>query len=899
MGRQAECAVLDQLVEAIFAGQSRALVLHGQAGIGKSALLDYVSARALGCNVVRAAGVQSEMELAFAALHQLCGPMLHLLDRLPEPQRDALRTAFGMVTGPPPDRFLIGLAVLGLLSEGADQRPLICLVDDEQWLDHASAQVLALVARRLVAESVGLIFAARVPGRDLTALPHLAIGGLQDAEARALLDSALTGPLDPQVRDQIVAETHGNPLALMELPRGLTAQQLAGGFGLPGAARVSGTVEESFRRRITALPDSTRQLLVLAAAEPTGDSALIWQAAEWLGIDADAAEPAVDAGVAEFGDRVSFRHPLARSAAYHSTPVQQRQRAHQALAEVTDAPSDRDRRAWHLAQATAKPNDDVADELERSAGRARARGGIAASAAFLERATFLTVDPAGRVQRALDAAAAKAEAGAFDAALDLIARAETGQMSDSQRARVDLIRAQLAFVTNRGSDAPPLLLRAAERLETTDVALSRATYLEAMSAAMFAGRLAGDCGVTEVARAARVSPRLRDDCLPDLLLDGFVARFADGYAESVPKFRRAVDAALASPGEDLLCLWLASIAALDIWDDRGWDLVSAHHVEVARATGALTELPLALSTRAVMLQFAGDLTAAETLVQEVREVTDATGAGLAPYGALLLAAYRGQTAEVSALIDATTKDVTRRGEGIGLTIAERADAVLNNGIGDYKAAMAAARSAAGRVTDLGGALFAWVELVEAAVRCGRNDLAAETLNRLAETTRASGTDWALGVEARSRALLFGGAEAEVLYCDAIERLRRTRMRSELARTYLLYGEWLRRQRRRTDARAQLRQAHGMFEAMGMAAFAERAARELRATGETARKRTAETSGEQLTAQEAQIARLARDGLSNPEIGARLFISARTVQYHLRKVFAKMDIVSRSQLDRVL
>lgn len=903
IGRQVETAVLDQLVEAVCAGESRALVIHGEAGVGKSALLDYLAGRASNCRVVRAAGVQSEMELAFAALHQLCAPMLDLLERLPEPQRDALRTAFGMVIGPPPDRFLIGMAVLSLLSEVADEQALICLVDDEQWLDHASSQVLAFVARRLVAESVGLIFAARVPGRDLAALPRLVVRGLPGTEARALLDTVLTGPLDLQVRDQIIAETHGNPLALLELPRGLTVQQLAGGFGLPSAVTISGSIEENFRCRITAMPDQTRRLLLLAAAEPTGEPALIWSAAARLSIDADAAVPAVDAGVVEMGARVWFRHPLARSAAYHSMSLQQRQEAHRALADVTDPLSDPDRRAWHRANAAAKPDEDVATELVQSAARARGRGGVAAAAAFLERATVLSLDPALRAERALDAATAKAEAGTFDAALDLIELAETGPLTDLQRARIDLIRAQLAFVTNRGSDAPPLLLKAAKRLEATDPALSRTTYLEALSAAMFAARLAGRAGVVDVARAARAfvvdGPRSPTPCLSDLLLDGFVARFTDGYAAGVPSLRRAVSAALTAPGEELRCLWLAGIAALDIWDDESWDVLSASHIEIARAAGVLTELPLALSSRAAMLLFAGELTAAETVVQEVQTVTEATGGGLAPYGAILLGAYRGDQVEVSALIDSTTKDVLRRGEGVGLTVSERADAVLNNGIGDYQVAMAAARSAAEHATDLGASSFAWVELVEAAVRCGATDVAAGALNRIVEMAGASGSDWALGVEARSRALLTDGADAERLYREAIARLGRTRMRTELARAHLLFGEWLRRERRRIDARAQLRIAHGMLDAMGMQAFAERARRELQATGATARKRTAEVSADQLTAQEAQIARLARDGLSNPEIGARLFISARTVQHHLRKVFAKLDISSRSQLERVL
>lgn len=901
IGRRAECEVIDQLVEVVCAGESRALVIHGEAGVGKSALLDYLAERASDCRVLRAAGVQSEMELAFAALHQLCGPMLDRLERLPEPQRDALRTAFGVIAGPPPDRFLIGLAVLGLLSEIADERPLLCLIDDEQWLDQASAQVLTFVARRLVAESVGLIFAARVPGRDLADLPQLVVSGLADADARALLDTVLTGPLDARVRDQIVAETRGNPLALVELPRGRSAQQLAGGFGLLSAVRLPGSIEENFRQRISAMPKPTRNLLLVAAAEPTGDPALIWSAAARLEIGADAAAPAVDEGLAEFDSRVRFRHPLGRSAAYHSRSLQQRQQVHRALAEVTDPLSDPDRRAWHLARAATGPDENVATELLRSAGRAQARGGAAAAAAFLERATVLTLDPVQRAQRALDAAAAKAQAGAFDAALDLIDLAEAGPLSDLQHARVDLVRAQLAFVTNRGSDAPLLLLKAAKRLEPVDAALARATYLEALSAAMFAARLASGCGILDVARAAAALPRPVNPRLSDFLLDGLTAQFTDGYAPGLAILRRAIDAAgsRTSSDDDLRCLWLSGIAALHVWDDESWDVLSARHVELARAAGALTELPLALSSRAVMLLAAGELTIAESLIHEAETVTEATGDRVAPHGALGLAAFRGRAAEATALIEATERDVIRRGEGVGLTIAEWAQAVLGNGIGDYQAAVAAARRAAQQLADIGVSAWAAVELVEAAVRSGMSDIAADALDRLGEMTSASGTDWARGVEARSRALLSEGAEAERLYQEAIDRLGRTRMRAELARAHLLYGEWLRRERRRIDAREQLRIAHGMLDAIGMEAFAERARRELRATGETARKRTAAVSGEQLTAQETQIARLARDGLSNPEIGARLFISARTVQYHLRKVFAKAGISSRSQLDRVL
>ena len=895
--RFAERGLLDSVLHDVRSGQSRVLVLHGDPGVGKSALMDYVARQAGGCRVVRAAGVESEMELAYAALHQLCIPLLDRLDHLPAPQRDALSIAFGMSAGQAPDRLVIGLAVLSLFSNVAEDRPLVCLIDDLQWLDRATAQALAFVGRRLAAEEVALIVASRVPLTDMATLPQMQVKGLREADAWALLDSALTVPLDARVRDQFVVETGGNPLALLELPRGLGVHELAGGFGLPGSTQLTAAVEESFRREAQALPEKTRSLLLLAAAEPLGDPGLLWRAAANLGIGADAAAPAAAAGLAEFGVRVRFRHPLARSAVYRSASVRDKQSVHQALADVTDAGIDPDRRAWHRARATDGPDEDVAAELEASAGRAQARGGLAAAAAFLERATMLTLDPSRRTERALAAATAKEQAGAFDAAQDLLTVAEGAARTDYQRARADLIRAQLAFVTNRGSDAPPLLLKAAQRLERIDGVLCRATYLEALSAAMFAARLAVGGGVLEIARAAEAAPRPATPRLADLLLDGFAAYFTGGYAAGLPILRRAVKAARRkkSADDELRWLWLAGLAALHIWDDESWDVLSARHVELARAAGVLTELPLALSSRAMMLLFAGELSAAEALVQEAQTVTEATGDSLTPYGALVLAALRADQAMVSELTEATTRDAMSRGEGIGITVAERANAMLNNGIANYEKAMITAQRAAEHATDIGESAWGAVELIEAAVRGTMMHTAAGALSQLGEMTSTSGTDWALGVEARSRALLSDGAEAERLYREAIERLDRTCLRTELARAHLLYGEWLRRERRRTDARAQLRTAHDMFDAMGMEAFAERARRELLATGETARTRTAGTTGPQLTPQEAQIARLARDGLTNPEIGARLFISAKTVQYHLSKVFTKLGISSRSQL----
>ncbi len=848
------------------------------------------------------------MELAYAALHQLCAPVLDRLGNLPGPQRDALSTALGQTAGPAPDRLLIGLAMLSMFSNMAESGPLVCLVDDLQWLDQASAQTLVFVARRLAAESVGLVLTTRVPDPDVRTLPTLEVTGLKDADARVLLETVLTAPLDERVRDQIIAETRGNPLALLEVPRSLAGRELAGGFGLPGAPRLSAAMEESFRRGVEALPEPTRRLLVLAAAEPLGDAGLLWRAAARLGIGVQAATPAIDAGLAEFGTRVRFRHPLARSAAYRSAPLQTRQQVHDALAAVTDPDFDPDRRAWHRAHAAPGPDDDVAADLERSAGRARARGGLAAAAAFHERATMLTLDPVLRVERALVAASARVETGAFDSTLDLLAMAERGPLTELQHARADLIRAQLAYATRRGGDAPLLLLRAARRLEPIDAGLSRETYLDAISAAEFAGRLATPGGhVVEVARAASAAPKsAQPPRAPDFVLDGLVANFIEGYPAAVPDLRAALDAMGngMSVDEELRWMWLTNLAALHLWDDAHWATLSERYLTLARKTGAMNALPLALSTRAMLLTFVGDLMEVSVLVDEQREVTEATGSNLAPYAAMTLASMRGRQADAETLIARTVAEAPRRGEGISIAVAEWTRAALHNGLGNYAEAMAAAHQALNQqeypnLRYPGVANWAAAEFVEAAARSGLRGEATQATEWITEMTRASRTGWALGVETRCRALLADGEAAELLYEESIAHYGRSRVRAELARTHLLYGEWLRRKRRRTEARTQLRIAHGMLDAMGMEAFAERARRELQATGETARKRTAGVNGEKLTAQETQVARLARDGLSNPEIGVRLFLSPRTVQYHLRKVFTKLDISSRSQLDRVL
>ena len=875
-------------------------MIRGDPGIGKTALLEYAIDSTADLRVVRPVGVESEVELAYAALHQVCAPMMDRLERLPAPQRDALGTAFGLSSGTTPDPFLVSLAVLSLLSEAAETQPLLCLIDDAQWLDRASAKALAFVARRLLAESIAIVFATREPIEELRGLRELALGGLPDSEARELLALAVSGPLDERVRDRIIAETRGNPLALLELPHGLASAELAGGFVRPGA--LPQRIEDSFQQRIEALPEEPRLLLLVAAAEPVGDPALLWRAARELQTAPESLEPAVTAGLVDVGSRVRFRHPLVRSAVYRDASPGDRRSVHAALAEATDPEVDPDRHAWHRAQATSGTNEDVAAELEQSADRARARGGVAAAAAFLERAVGLTADPECRAQRALAAAQAKHLAGAPEAALVLLATAGHGPLDELGLARIDLLRAHVAFASSHGSSAAPLLLAAARRLEPLDDGLARETYLQAISAAMFAGRLAGAVGATEVAQAARrLPPASHRSSRGDLLLEGLTVLFTDGYEVATPLQQRALRAFRdddLTVEEGLRWLWLASAVAADVWDYESWSLLSARHEQMARASGALSELPLALNSRAVVQLFAGELDAVASVLQELNAVQQATGMNLAPYGALGLAAWRGREPEARDLIEAAMGDVVSRGEGVGVTTTQWSTALLLNGLGRFPEAVVAARQAAEQPHELASANWGLSELVEAAARSGQPELAAGAFARLEVMTNAAGTDWALGIEARSRALLNEGEAAECLYREAIERLSRTRVRAELGRAHLLFGEWLRRERRRLDAREQLRTAHEMFIGMGVEAFAGRAERELLATGERARKRTVETR-EDLTAQEAQIARLACDGLSNPEIGARLFISPRTVEYHLHKVFTKLGISSRHELGRAL
>jgi DNA-binding CsgD family transcriptional regulator len=894
--------VLDQLVSAVRAGQSQVLVLCGEAGIGKTALLDYVSERAFGCRVVWVTGVQSETELAFAGVHQLCAPMLDHLGVLPAPQRDALRAAFGISAGPPPDRFLIGLAVLALLSETAGQQPLICLVDDQQWLDRASAQTLGFVARRLAVDPVALVFAARVPGEELTGLPQLPVHGLGESDALALLESALVGAMDSRVKELLVAEARGNPLALLELPRGLTPERLAGGFGLPDAVPLAIRIEENFRRQLNALPAQARRLMRLAAADPSGDPLLVWRAAERLGIPDDAAEPVVQARLVQFGPKVRFLHPLVRSAAYRSASLGERREIHAALAGVTDPAADPDRLAWHRAAAIVAPDEDVAAELERSASNAQARGGLSAAAAFLERSALLTPEPTRRAARAIAAAEAKHQAGAPDAAVELLAMAETGPLDELARARISLVRGQMAFSAGNSSDTLRLLLDAARRFEAHDARLAREIYLEALSAALL-GHRSSQIGTLEIARAAREAKgKPSDSRAPDLLLDAMATLITDGYEAGAPAVQRALgvfrDGDL-PVDEQLRWLFVATRCAIDIWDDETWRDLVVRQIALAREMGALSLLPFAITQSFAIHLHAGEFATAVSLVHEFSVIQDATANGLPDFGTMMLAAWQGRSQEALRLIDEFVSDMREREQGYGVSLPHYMASMLYNGLDRYEDALASAELASGQREELAFANLALVELIEAAVRSGYPKRASAALERLAGLTQPTGTAWGLGVEARSRALLSEGDEAERLYREAVDYLGSAPAYAELARAHLLYGEWLRRERRRGKAREQLLIAGEMLAAAEMGAFAERASRELRAIGETARWLTVAAEDKELTAQETQIARLARDGLSNSEIGIRLFISARTVQYHLSKVYTKLGITSRSQLHSVL
>ncbi|WBQ01944.1 ATP-binding protein [Kribbella sp. CA-293567] len=902
VGRRGERETIEQLLAEARAGRSGALAIVGEAGIGKTALLEHArtTAELLGFRVESSVGLEAETQFALGALHQLCTPLLSRLDALPEPQQSALRVAFGQQAGASPDRFLIGLAVLSLLAEAAEEKPLLCIVDDAQWLDEASAQVLAFVARRLSAEEAALVFSLRDPdGGDLrtfAGLPEVRLSGLTESDARALLGAAVPMPLDDDVRDRIVAEARGNPLALLELPRSTPPARLAGGFESPDALSVPRRVEDSFRQRSKDLPTETQLLMLLAAAEPTGDAAMLWRAAAILGIDPESAGPAETAGLLQIGNRVRFRHPLVRSAVYRACTEPDRRRVHGALAAATDPQSDPDRRAWHRARAVLGTDEEVAAELERSADRARCRGGQAAAAAFMQQAAELTPDPAHRASRALSAAQAKHAAGASETALELLTTADSGPLDALRNARTELLRAQISFHLSRGGQVPRMLLDAAEALAPLDPALARDTYLDAFDAALITGGQA-----VIVARTAQAAPDAASPPRPsDLLLDGLVKTFTAGYEAGVPMLRVALGAFRDEPdsgrladGQSNRWLWLAGRNAVGLLDDELVYVLASRHVRLARETGALATLPAALSFMTSVLTLTGELARAGELAAESTAISEAIGAVQLRHGAVMLAAWCGDRTVAAHLKDLTLQDVANPDGGGEVAVAQYAMAVLHNGLGNYAQAQAAAARAC-HSDELGLPSVALPEFIEAAVRADDPDVAMSALEQFNALALACDTPWALGLAARSRALTSAEAVAEKNYREAIEQLGQSRMRGETARAHLVYGEWLRREGRRQDAREQLRTAHVLLTDIGAHAFAARAARELGATGEHPRKRSAQPT-DALTPHELQIARLVATGATTREVAAQLFLSPRTIETHLRNIFRKLGITSRRQL----
>lgn len=910
-GRAAECRMLDDLLTSVRAGSSEVRVLLGEAGIGKSSLLRHLRASASDFLTLGATGIESDMELPFAGLQQACAPILELRQTLPAPQRAALEGAFGLSEAAPgSDRFLVGLALVGLLAAASVEQPVLLVIDDVQWLDSVSAQTLFFVARRLLAERVCLALALRTPIDGVAGLPAMAVGGLDDEHARELLETHFPGRLDPAVRDRIVAEARGNPLALLAITKDLSAVELAGGYQRPDKRPVVAEIEDRYQAMVQALPPGARQLLLLAASEPVGDPVLLRRAMQQLGIEPAAATAAEDAGLVVIDTRVRFQHPLARTVVYRSATLLERRNVHAALAVCTDPATDPDRRAWHRALATDNVDAHVADELEASARRARSRGGTAAAAAFLTRAVELTPDPALRGSRALDAAEAHREVASFEAAHQLLATAELCPLSELQRARQAQLRTRLAFVSARTrGDAEGLVAAVdgfhsvAAQLERLDAAMATEAYLEAMSAAMYLGRHSRP-KAAQIASAARQAFAGTPAVRPlDEVTHALADRLALGAEMSMPTMVRAVETLKRAGREELAgrshgWFWLGfpivhESLIHEVWDDEGWHEIATYAMGLASERGALALLPSALLARAGAHMEGGELESAQAYVAEANETAIATGYTPLKYHRLVLSAWRGDDAEATRLINSALKDSTSRGEGRIAGVAHYSTAILHNGRGRYPEALQAALHAF-EYEDLGFFGELLIELIEAAVRADDPESAGQALCRLETRTLACDSPRALGSLARSRALLARDTEAEQFFLEALDHFGRTRQAMHIARTHLLYGEWLRRHRAAKQARHQLRAAHASLQQMGAAGFAERARRELQAAGAKTRRQPM-TTGDTLTAQEYQIAQLAGRGLTNQEIAGQLFISAHTVEYHLRKVFAKLNIRSRREL----
>jgi DNA-binding CsgD family transcriptional regulator len=904
LDRQAERASIDRALRSVRDGSSATLVIRGPPGVGKTALLGYAADAAPDMGICGVIGIESEINLEFAALHQLLIPFIRDIEDLPGPQRQAMRVAFGMDEGPPADRFLVGLAALTLLARAAEERPVLCLIDDAEWLDTESAHALGFVARRLYADRVGMLVVQSEPAAAdaFEQFPQVRVGGLPAAEAGRLLRSVVGAPVADRVLDRILADTERNPLALVEIGTEFTPDELAGRASLPEPVPLSRRLVDRFSRQVRELDPDTQAFLLLAAAGVLGDRAVLWRAARRGGIDADtAAANAESAGLVQLSaSSVQFRYPLIRSAIYHGAADQDRRRAHLLLSEATSG-THPDLQAWHQGAAATGPDEDVASALERAAGDAQARGGYAARAGLLRRSIELTPDDGLRARREIALAEAELMSGHPDKARDL-ADAALGRLTDpGARAAGERLRGEILFVQGNAAESAKVLADAARSLDP-----DRPAGRETMAAAMWAAVWAGPVQTRDMAITAAACPHLArsEASVADLLLEGYEARFTAGYGAAVEPFRAAISvlrSADLEPDAGLRWYAMGAEAAGSLWDADALLDIAGRFVRTARARGALIQLPVALAMQAIADWVAGRLADAEDRWTEMREIIAASDSwpvlGIDSRGEGLVLAYTGRVAAAKAAGASQIRECTARGQGGIADIGRAIVAIADMCDRDYDSAEFAAATVVGH--DQAFTTEAILpELVETAWRSDHHREALNAFGVLSERTLAAGTPWALGVRSRCAALIEEDDRAEDAYQEAISQLQRSRATVELARSHLFYGQWLRRAKRRREARHQLRAAYDMFDAMGADAFTDLASAELSATGERARARRPETTFD-LTPQEARVAGLAAEGETNNQIAAELFVSPRTVEYHLGKVFRKLGVTSRAQLARRL
>jgi DNA-binding CsgD family transcriptional regulator len=906
VGREVECKEIDLLLTDVRSGTSGALVLRGEAGMGKTTLLDYALSSATGMHTVRVAGMQSENEFSFGALHRLLVPFMDRIESLPARQREAIWTAFGVAAGPAPDRFLVGLAALTVLAEAARERPLICIVDDAHWIDRESLDVLGLIARRLFAERVVMLFAARVSSAavvtvgppPLEGVRALDILGLDEQAARQLITALVPCPVDPAVALKIAEGTGGCPLAVREVVSGLRRDQLSGHQPLPDPLTVGSALERHFLCQVELLPTDTQTALLLVAAESSRDPFLLRRACAALSVDIRALEPAREAELLAPSYEVTFRHPLIRSAVYNGAHVEKRRAAHLALAEATDGVLHPEARAWHLSRATSGPDEGTAVLLAQCAAKARSRGRYSEAAALWARTAELTAEPAEAARSLLEAAEAYFVGGAVEASEDALTRAEQDLATPLLRAQALRLDAQLkTFVAP--SETPSLLLNVATAFEALDIGLARDTYAEALAACVVSAQMTSLTTPKDIAVAALNAPSRHDGdpTIEDLLLDAFATRFAFGYVDAVPAYRRCVEWLCAedSPHASRWAVF-GSKAAEELWDPVGYRVMLQRMERTQRQRGELDALRVTANRLGDYEMWIGQFALADAYHSETAELAAALGEdseGWLRNKAELLA-WQGRETEARAVATQILQhpsDVPS--VGVVVNSALLGLAVLNIAKGQYREALAYARQLF-NIDPITHGNHCLREVVEAGARAGDTEIACRALERLEERGQASGTPWALGLVARSRALIAHDALAEEHFREGLEYLASTPIVTEQARTHLLYGEWLRRQGRRTDARSQLQNAYALFADMGADTFAQRAARELGATGARARKRSPDSSST-LTPQELRIARLAASGATSKEIAAELFLSPRTIDAHLRSVFSKVGITSRRQL----